>query len=71
MDESQIPTKKFKKTHEKAEKETCMIHCTDDNSALSKPKDYESWETLHQAAIILKHTPVLEAAVGLQDGAVP
>ena len=62
-----IPAKKAKKNNKTA----CLIHVTNDDTEPLRPRDYASWQILHQAAITLQHKPLLEAAAQVQGEEVP
>lgn len=49
----------------------CVIHCTDESGDLATLKDYESWQTLLNAAVIRKHERVLSIAESLKEGELP
>ena len=49
----------------------CIIHCTDDDTELVRPKDEESWSTLVRAAAVRKHKPLLDIAETLNEGEIP
>ena len=38
----------------------CIIHCTDDDTELVRPKDEESWSTLVRAAAVHKYKPLFD-----------
>ena len=50
--------------------ETCIIHCSDDESLLVSPdpKDLDSWESLLKAATIRNHRPLLDLAENAKEG---
>ena len=49
----------------------CIIHCTNDNTELVRPKDEESWSTLVRAAAVCKHKPLLDIAETINEGEIP
>ena len=49
----------------------CIIHCTDDDTELVRPKDEESWNTLLRAPTVRKHKPLLDIAEILNEGEIP
>ena len=51
--------------------EYCIIHCSDDDSSLIKPKDLDSWKTLLTAATIRNHRPLLDLADHTNEGEIP
>jgi len=51
--------------------ETCIIHCSDDESLLVSPKDLDSWESLLKAATIRNHRPLLDLAENAKGGEIP
>ena len=52
----------------KFQMDQCIIHCTDDTSALRALKDWDSWKTLLESAKVRKHAPILQIASSLKDG---
>lgn len=54
---------------------SCIIHCLscedDVYSNLASPRDFESWNTLFEAARIRKFSPVLELATMAGEGVIP
>jgi len=52
-------------------KMSCVIHCTNDDSKLVQSKDYDSWKSLVNAAIIRQHRGILEIADNLVSGTWP
>ena len=51
--------------------ETCIIHCSDDESLLISLKDLDSWKTLLTAAAIRNHRPLLDLAEHAKEGEIP
>uniref|UniRef100_UPI00358F0FB3 uncharacterized protein n=1 Tax=Myxine glutinosa TaxID=7769 RepID=UPI00358F0FB3 len=49
----------------------CVIHCSDDDSNLISPQNFESWKTLLRAAEIRQHASLLDIAKGLCEGEIP
>ena len=49
----------------------CIIHCTDDQSPLTKLRDGQSWETLLKAAKVRGHAAILQLADETPDGSFP
>ena len=55
-------------------KEKCILHIDvydNDQRPLVPLKDYDSWLTLHAAAQLRTHVPLLQIAEGLQEHEVP
>ena len=51
--------------------DTCIIHCSDDESLLISPKDLDSWKSLLKAATIRNHRPLLDLAENVKEGEIP
>ena len=51
-----------KRSHSEQSNCECIIHCTDDDTELVRPKDEESWSTLVRAAAVCKHKPLRDIA---------
>ena len=51
--------------------ETCIIHCSYDESLLISPKDLDSWKSLLKAATIRNHRPLLDLAENAKEGGIP
>ena len=51
--------------------ETCIIHCSDDESLLISPKDLDSWKSFLKAATIRNHMPLLDLAENFKEGEIP
>ena len=49
----------------------CIIHCTDDQSPLTKLRGWQSWETLLKAAKVRGHAAILRLADEIPDGSFP
>lgn len=49
----------------------CVIHCTDDESPLTKLKDRQSRETLLKAAKVRRHAASLQLAYETPDSLLP
>ena len=53
----------------------CIIHQQtskdDEDEHLVNPKDYDSWQTLLEAAKVRNHTPILDIAKDLRENDVP
>ena len=60
-----IPVKRITK------EDKCIIHLTDDDTALTTPRDLTSWQNLHKGAVIQNYKPLLDAAKGIQEDEVP
>ena len=51
--------------------ETCIIHCSDDESLLISSKDLGFWKSLLKAASIRNHRPLLDLAENAKEGEIP
>ncbi len=51
--------------------ETCVIHCSDDESLLISPKDLDSWNSLLVVAEIRNHRQLLDLAENAMEGEIP
>ena len=51
-----------KRSHSEQSNCECIIHCTDDDTELVRPKDEESWSTIVRAAAVCKHKPLRDIA---------
>ena len=51
--------------------ETCIIHCSDDESLLISPKDLDSRKSLLKGATIRNHRPLVDLAENVKGGEIP
>ena len=51
--------------------DTCIIHCSDDESLLISPKDLDSWKSLLKAATVRNHRALLNLAENVKEGEIP
>ena len=59
-----------KRSHSEQSSCACIIHCTDNDTELVRPKDEESWSTLVRGAAVRNHK-LLDIAETLNEGEIP